>query len=240
MSSLLPVLQNRLPAASVLLVFALGFTGCAHTYNVKVDALCNPNVTAGTSYRIVPHDDVKADFDPVYAEALQLVEAALASRGYYSAANPRDAEMVVEVDLGIGSKRKRAIDDPEYFGMTNLPPAAVSGRNRSDLAQNLVPGSNEPVTPVPPPPTRVTVITLYEKYLTLSARETQRATLGLRNPVELWRVNVSVEDDKEDVTSCLPILVVTAIDKIGTSTGARENVRVSDRAPTVLIANADP
>lgn len=239
MSPLASILHHRTAPTLSLLTLALGFTGCAHTYNVKVDALHNPNVTSGTSYRIVPHDDVKADFDPAYAEAVQLVESALATRGYFPAATPRDAEMVVEIDLGIGSKRRRAIEDPAFFGMPHLP-SANAAKSRPDLAQNLAAGPNQPFSAEPPPITRVSVITVYQKYLTLSARETERATLGLRKPAELWRVNVAIEDAKEDITSCLPVLIVTAIDKIGTSTGERESIRVSDRTPALLATNADP
>jgi len=239
MSPLSCLLQNRSVLASAATAIALAFTGCAHTYNVKVDALCNPDVAAGASYRIVPHDDVKADFDPAYVEAVQLVETALSNRGFYPAASPHDADMVVEIDVGIGSKRKRAIEDPEFFAAPPLP-QATTARTRGESTPILANGFNQAPVPEAPPPTRVTVITVYQKFLTLSARETERATHGLRNPVELWRVNVSVEDSSEDVAPCLPVLVATAADKIGTSTGARQNIKVSRSVPEVLLANSEP
>src|SRR5690606_19044111 len=113
----------------------------------------------------------KADFDPAYAEAVQLIEAALAARGYFPAAVPREAEMVVAVDLGIGSKRKRAIEDPELFGYP-VPQPVAPAKGRNEVAPDL-PVDPELVATPAPRHTRVSVITFYQKYLTLSARETE-------------------------------------------------------------------
>ncbi len=232
-----PKFSSHLPrflVAGTMLAFALDFAGCAHTYSVKVDALCNTEVTPSTSYRLVAHDDVKADFDPQYQDKVQLIENALASRGYYEAEAPRDAEIVVEVDFGVGSRRKSTIDEDCLLADGMRTPAP---QVRPHVSRNPTLTPNP--APALPPPTRVTVITLYEKFLTLSARETEKATRGLRKPVELWRVNVAVEDTKQTVDDCLPVLVFTAIDKIGTSTEARERVRVSDRAAGVLLATSE-
>jgi hypothetical protein len=231
-------------AASSLLVFAvLGFSGCAHTYHVKVDALSNPNATAGASYRIVPRDAVKADFEPQYAHAVGLIETALATKGYFPAESIRDAEMVIEVDFGIGSRRKHVTEDVGLFG--GLPPPTASSRNSpTPGAQNISNPSSgllaEPEPLPPPPTTRVTVVTLYEKFLSLSARETSAATHGLRKPAELWRVTVAVEDAKQTVEECLPVLVMTATDRLGTTTAARTSVRVSDKSPSAVFANNAP
>jgi len=217
----------RCLTASSTLFLILGLTGCAHTYRVKVDALCNADVAAGASYRIVPKDDVKADFDLNFAHSLQLIESALAARGLYRADDPRDADMIIEVDYGIGSRRKRVTESVDLF---NASPA-----NRTahlDPRAQATPASNFDATGQPAPEvpvTRVTVITVFEKYLSLSARETSRATLGLRKPVELWRVTVAVEDTRETVDESLPLLAITAAERIGTNTNAREAIRVSGK-----------
>lgn len=228
---------SRYLAAGFALAFAVGFSGCAHSYSVKIDALANPNVTPGASYRIVPKDAVKADFEPQFAHAVQLIETALATKGYFPAETIRDAEMVIEVDFGIGSKRKRVTEDVDLFNPSHAASSRSSATPPSPTTSStLVAGA---ALPEEPPETRVTVITFYEKFLSLSARETQHATGGRRKPVEVWRITVAVEDANPTVDECLPVLVATATDNLGTSTDARTSIRVSGKRPTAVLAHND-
>lgn len=229
----------RCCTAASLLVGAAGFSGCAHTYNVKVDALCNPQVTAGSSYRLVPRDEVKADFDPNFAHAVGLIETALASRGYFRAADPHAAETVIEIDFGVASSRKRVTEDLDLFYEGSLPAGAGAPNLRAQATAPLGAPVTVATPPDEPPPTRVTVVTVYEKFLTIAARETPRATSSGRKPAEAWRITVAVEDSHPTVDECLPVLILTAADKLGTSTGARQNIRVSDRSPAAVVMAAN-
>lgn len=233
-----PVLRRcaALGATSLLPVF---FSGCAHTYRVRVDALVNPDVPAGLTYHLVPKDDVKADFDLNFAHALQVIETALDARGLQRTDSARDADMIVEVDYGVGSQRRSVSEDLDFFpGWRTRTPAQAAAATPVQAASNQPLAAPLPTAePEPVPATRVSVVTMYEKYLTLSARETSRATFGLRAPVELWRVRAAVEDESTNAADCLAVLARTAAERIGTSTTEKQIVRVSDRS--VLLANVE-
>ena len=234
MSPILSVGPARFLAAGSLLALAVGFAGCAHTYNVRIDALHNPDVTGGATYRIVAKDDLKSDFDQNYAQTVALVETALAVKGLHLADNPRDADVIIEVDYGIGSRRRTVTHEPSLFSTFEPAKRSSSGTN------TLVPGA--PVTQPEanqPVQARIAVVTFYEKFVTLSARETVRATHGQRPPVELWRVTATVEDEKKTMDECMPVLVTTASEKIGTTSLRRELVRRSEKTPAIVATNSD-
>lgn len=229
-----PCLRS-LAVAGTTFLLAAAFSGCAHNYHVKVDALCNPDVAAGTTYRLIPHDEVGADSNPNFDEAVRLVEAALAARGLHPARSPAEAELVIELDFGHGSRRRSVVDNVDLLGTPLVPPTPPLQDGTPAEAVAYMQGAQVLAAP---PPTRTTVITFHEKYLTLSARETERATLGLRKPVELWRVKVTVEEPDATIDACLPVLVLAAANTIGTSTETRTLVRVAEEAPEVLLARA--
>src|SRR5882672_4982676 len=104
-------LQALLAAAALLL-----WSGCATSYNVKVDAISKPDkektvATASTkellSYLIRNKNPAVDEESLRYKEAAEYVKTALSAKGLYEAPNPQSADMIVEVDFGIDSPRTR-------------------------------------------------------------------------------------------------------------------------------------
>jgi hypothetical protein len=56
-----------------------------------------------------------------------------------------------------------------------------------------------------------------EKHLSISGRENKPPVAG-RPPEEIWRVDVTIADEKGDLRSYLPLLASVAMDMIGRNT----------------------
>jgi hypothetical protein len=195
---------------------ALLASGCARVYDVKVDALRNPEVQPGHSYRITVKDHGRQTEEREQQRAAALVRQALAGHGMFEAENPDDAEVAVEVDYEVGPQRRVTETDPvadqyvlydRYGGRIPAHPVITS---------------------------EVRVRTVYEKKLTIVARENGSSTDGKeRPPRELWRVEVRVDDGNDSVDEVLPVLVGAAVDHIGTDSAQAQNKRISDDSEPV-------
>jgi hypothetical protein len=224
----------------VTVVIAAG--GCASVYDVKVDAINNPNARGGQAYCLVSkHAAVEAN-DPDYGRASCVVRAALAGKGMYEVANAGDADVVVEIDYGVGPRRLKVteVSSPPVFADASRPPVIPA---RSSGAGN---GMLFPTGPVPAAladpagaTAQLEVTPVYEKYLTIVARESAPAVDGDRRTTEVWRVHATLEDPVREVAPVLPLLAGAAADRIGADTHARQTVRVSEKSDVVAFVSRD-
>ena len=209
----------RLPALGVATA-ALLLAGCAQVYDVKVDAMQNREVQPGHSFRIVVKEQGGAS-EKSQERAVALVRNALSGHGMYEAEKPEDAEVVVEVDYDVGPRRTVVQSEEPMLGLDTPATARMRGPYGTPMITERYPSA---------------VITrqVYEKKLTIVARESRRATDGTeRAPRELWRVEVKVDDEKDRVDDVLPVLVGAAVDHIGTDSATQRTKRVSDKSEPV-------
>jgi hypothetical protein len=75
-------------------------------------------------------------------------------------------------------------------------------------------------------------VTIYEKYLKVTARENKPASEG-RPPAELWSVSATTEDESKDLRKYLPIMASATADYIGSDTSNQKNVKVRADGPGV-------
>lgn len=225
-------LSRRALAALVWLAGALALSGCANSYEVKVDALAKPKAEESISYRIVNKNPAVSEDTLRYKEAVGFVRTALSGKGLYEAPDPDKADLVVAVDYGIGPPKASSVpvSDPVYMtvpGQTRYERVQVgTDRNGNPVYQTVV---------VQEPPTTelvgyreymVTVIT-YEKYLKLNATENKPGVEG-RPPSEVWTVDVSSEGESRDVRKSLPVLAAASIDWVGKDTKGQKTIRIKD------------
>jgi hypothetical protein len=99
---------------SPLLAAALLFTGCATTYDVKVDSLAKPDAENAISYEIKNKNPLVADDSLRYKEAAGFVKTALSGKGMYEAPPNTKADIVVDLDYGVGPPqlRKETVSEP--------------------------------------------------------------------------------------------------------------------------------
>jgi hypothetical protein len=222
-----------LAAASLLLA------GCATTHQVKVDSLAKPDAENSISYELKNRNPLVADDSLRYKEAANLVKTALSGRGLYEAPANTKADLIVDLDYGVGppQMKKETVSEPVYI--------TIPGQIRTERVQVGTDSQGRPIyqtiTVQDPPTTEfagfreyiVTVI-VYEKYLKLSARENKEPVEG-RPAQEVWTVDVTSEGESRDLRKNLPVLVAASIDFIGKDSQGQKTIRIKDSSSDIAF-----
>lgn len=229
-------------------VAAILLAGCAtsSTYQVKVDAISKPVPPATQSYKLKSKDPRVGEENLRYHEAADYVRTALSGKGLYEAPSEEKADMIVELDYGMDAPRSKmerstvpiyaqvgggvrydSVPTTDARGNTSYRTVAVYEAPRSELI-----GYDD----VP------RVVTIYEKYLKITARENKPAAEG-RPPAELWSIHASAEDESKDIRKYLPIMAAATADYIGQDTSSQKTVKIRADGPAVEFIRkgmADP
>jgi len=223
----------------VMLFAALGFLlgGCATTYEVKVDSISQPQSKEVTSYKIMTKGGADEEASLRHQEATNYIKTALSGKGLHEASSAEAADVIVEVDYGVEPPRV-------VLERTSVPIyAQVGGGVRYETVMVGVDSRGNPIyrTVAVYEPSRteligyqemVTPVAKYEKYLRISARENGEIVEG-QPPAEIWSVNVSSEDESDDLRKYLPILASASVDYIGKDTGSKQTVKLKETDPVV-------
>jgi hypothetical protein len=220
---------------AAILVFA---AGCAtsSTYQVKVDAVTKPVAANGQSYKLKSKDPRLGEENLRYREAAEFVRTALSGKGLYEAPSEDHADMIVELDYGMEAPRSKMerVSTPVY--------AQVGGGVRYDsvpVVDSRGNASFRTVAVYEPPRSELIgyddmprMVTIYEKYLKITARENKAANEG-RPPAELWSIHASAEDESKDLRKYLPIMASATVDYIGQDSSNQKIVKVRADGPGV-------
>ena len=227
--------RNLPGTVSQVLTFAavsLLLAGCATTHQVKIDSLAKPDAANSISYEIKNRNPLVADDSLRYKEAANLVKTALSGRGMYEAPPNTKADLIVDMDYGVGppQMRRETVSEPVYI--------TIPGQIRTERVQVGTDSQGRPIyqtiTVQDPPTTEfagfreymITVV-VYEKYLKLSAKENSEPVEG-RPPQEVWTVDVTSEGESRDIRKNLPVLVAASIDYIGKDSQGQKTIRIKD------------
>jgi len=222
---------------SIAGVLALG--GCASTTEVKIDSLSKPKPDAAVSYQIHSANPAVDENSLRYKEAASLVRTALSGKGLYEAPAGTKADLVVDLDYGLGppQMKRETVSEPVYI--------ALPGAVHYETVQVGTDRNGRPVyqaVAVQDPPRNeiagfhdyeVTSV-VYEKRLHLSARENKPGEEG-RPPSEIWTIDATSEGQSHDLRKNLPILVAATIDYIGTDTHGQKTITVKDASSDVAF-----
>jgi hypothetical protein len=231
--------RGVLPAMLLALVAGLCLAGCATTHEVKIDSLAKPNAENAISYEIKNKNPLVAEDSLRYKEAANTVKTALSGKGMYEAPPNTKADIVVDLDYGVGppQMRKEMVSEPVYI--------TVPGQIRTERVQVGTDSQGRPiyqVITVQDPPTtefagfreyEVTLV-VYEKYLKLSARENKEPEEG-RPAQELWTIDVISEGESRDIRKNLPVLAAASIDYIGKDSHGEKTIRLKDTHPDIAF-----
>jgi hypothetical protein len=212
----------------ILLGAALMFSGCATSYRFKVDSIKNHEVPEGAlSYRIASANPEMTEDDLRFKEAAKYVKTALSSKGMYEAPEGTEADMNIELDFGM--------EEPRITYQTMSEPVYVTKAGATRTIMVAVRDKEGKVRMVPQivhdPPTQeligfadhVITVTVYEKYMRITARETADEA-GDRPPRELWSVYVSNEDQSDDLREYVPLMVSASMDSINQNSSQQSEV----------------
>lgn len=231
-------------AAAALGSAALLLAGCGRTktYTVQVDAISAPvevgqPAPSAQSYHIRTTNPKLDESSLRYKEVADYVRTALSGKGMYEAPSPDRADVVIDIDYGMDAPRIKfeTVSNPvmaivpgavrqEMVPVRNQAGAIVGYRAimvREPARQEFV-GMQETVQPV----------VVYEKYLKVSARTNQEADEG-RPPPEVWSVNVSAEDNSQELRKYMPILASATADYIGTNTKESKPIKINEEDEVV-------
>ena len=217
--------------------FALLSAGCASSaYRVKVDAIAKPAATEAQSYTLKSKDPRLGEDNLRYREAAEFVRTALSGKGLYEAPTADRADMVIELDYGMEAPRTKIerVSVPVYAQVgggvryDTIPVTDSRGNRSYRTAAIYEPPRTEMIgyDEVPRP------VTVYEKYLKITARENKSASEG-RPPAELWSVHASTEDESKDLRKYLPIIASATVDHIGADTSHQKTVKIRADGPGV-------
>lgn len=221
------------PALSALLLaggFFLG--GCATSYEVKVDSLAKPNAEDAISYKIHNANPEVTEDSLRHKEAVGFVRTALSGKGMYETTDVSRADVVVDIDYGVGPPQlhHETVSEPIYV---TLPGEVRTERVQVGTDRNGNP-IYQTITVQDPPRTellgyrdRVITTVVYEKHLRLSARENKPASEG-RPPSEIWTVDVTSEGETHDMRKTLPVLAAASIDYVGKDSHGQKVIRLKD------------
>lgn len=220
-----------IPAALLLM------SGCASSsYEVKVDSITKRNAEEKQSYKIKSKDPKLGDENLRYREAAEFVRTALSGKGMYEAASEEKADVIVEMEYGLDTPRTKVetTSVPIYAqvgGGVRYETVPVTD-TRGNVSMRTVAVYDSPRTELLGYDSMPQQVTVYEKYLRLTARENKAASEG-RPPSELWSVQVSAEDESKDLRKYLPIMASASIDYIGKDSTNQQVVRVRENGPGV-------
>jgi hypothetical protein len=211
---------------------ALLFAGCASYTEVKVDSLAKPDAEASISYEIKNKNPLVADDSLRYKEAAGFVKTALSGKGMYEAPPGTKADIVVDMDYGVGPpiSRRETVSEPVYI--------TIPGQIRQERVQVGTDSQGRPIyqtiTVQDPPTTEFAgfreyqiTVTVYEKFLKLAAKENKETSEG-RPQQEVWTVDVTAEGESRDLRKNLPVLVAATIDYIGKDSHGQKSIRIKD------------
>ena len=223
-----------LPAAALLLA-----GGCASGYDVKVDSLAKPKAEEAISYQIHNQNPQTGDDSLRYKEAANYVRTALSGKGMYEAPDAEKADLVIDIDYGIGPPQTRmeTVSEPIY--------RVIPGRVSVQTVQVGTDKNGNPifstVTVQEPPTTEFAgyreyqiQTTVYEKYLKMNARANKPAAEG-KPPEEIWTLDITSEGESHDVRKTLPILAAASIDYIGKDSRGQKVIHLKDSSSDVAF-----
>ena len=236
------LLQSRTSLSVLAALAAVALSGgcTGASYAVKIDAITERDASTRTvapqSYKITSKNPAMGDESLRYREATEFVKTALSSKGLYEAPSAETADLIVELDYGIDAPRTKIerVSVPRYGqvgGGVRYEQVPVTDA-RGNVSQRTVAVYQSPRSELigfDEMPQRVTI---YEKYLRITARESKPAAEG-QPPAEIWRVQSSTEDESKDLRKYLPIMASAAADYIGKGTTNSKVVKIKDPSQVV-------
>jgi len=232
-----PTTRHRCLLAAVLGWGCLAGCSTSGSYTVQVDAIAAPAQTGaavdtGKSYQIREGGPQGEGSELRSKEVADLVRTALSSKGLYEAPEGQKADIIVAIEYGVEAPRIKfdsvsnpvfteTKDESYYIKETVYDSTGVVMGTRDVKVDR--PGKREYLGQE----TEILPEIVYEKYLRVSAREAASSAEG-RAPAEVWSVNVSAEDNSQELRKYLPILASATADYIGTNTKAAVPVKIGE------------
>ncbi len=213
--------------------------GCATSTEVKIDAIARPKAEEAISYQIRSKNAALGDDSLRYKEAAGMVRTALSGKGLYEAPNPEKADLVVDLDYGVGPPQSKieTVAEPVYRvvpGRITTQTVQVGTDRRGNPIYQTVTVQEPPTTEFDGYREYQVRVTVYEKYLRLSASENKPAAEG-RPPTQLWSLDITSEGESKDVRKALPVLAAASIEYVGKDSQGQKTIKIKDNSSDIAF-----
>jgi hypothetical protein len=223
---------GALVACAVLSVGSLLVGGCVNSTEVKVDSLAKPKADEAISYKIHNANPAISEDTLRHKEAVGMVRTALSGKGMYETTDAEKADVVVDLDYGVGPPQlhRETVQEPVYVtlpGEVRVERVQVGTDKNGNPIFSTVTVQDPPHTEMIGYRDRIVESIVYEKHLRLSAKDNKPAAEG-QPPAEIWTVDVTSEGESHDMRKTLPVLAAATIDYIGKDSHGEKIIHLKD------------
>ncbi len=217
--------------------------GCETTsHTFKVNAINNPEVEEGRSYRIVSSSKNNVDEqDPQFQEVSEYVKTALSGKGYYESPDAEDADLVINVAYGTAPPNVefKTVNNTGAPGSIHNPIGSRTGAYPRGYPPRRGIGSvgSRPGDIARTQQPEVIPVTTYEKYLQITAID-NRAEVEFEEAPHAWQVTVKNRDESDDLDKYLPLMAAASIEYVGTRTESQEVITIKESDQDVNFVKA--
>jgi len=194
--------------AVVTFVVMVGCAPKALQFEVKVDALRDPEAPEMRTYVVRPGLEGLDANDPQFKEFATYLDSALCDNGFRPAEEGGPVEMVIFLSYGVGEPRTTTESTAAY--------GSVSGRTAPGVVS-----------------TRTVDRTEYPRWVVVEAVDAD-AFVKTHQFVELWRTAMTSSGSSGDLRLVFPIMVAAGKSYIATSTGRPVSCMLTENSPEVL------
>lgn len=215
---------------TAILASFLFLSGCATSFNIKVDSLATPEAVSKTRYLVTPASQEVNANDLQFLEFASYVERALTNRGFARVDSFDNADIVIFMAYGIGDPQLNpySVSIPQW-GQTGVSGSTTTG-TMNTFGNTATYSGTTTYTPTygvtgyqTVSGTRVT----YFRYLILDALDVQtyKDTQELR---QVWQTVITSTGSSGDLRRVMPLLVVAGESHLATNTGKQVPVTLTE------------
>lgn len=218
----------------ICLIIAL-LSGCA-TFRVNVDSISSSDAESKKSYILLPGLKNMEPTDLQFKEYAIYIEKALTSRGFVKANGLEDASIAIFLVYGIGNPQENIYSySLPIWGQTGVSSADTFGHintfgNTTTYSGTTIYTPTYGITGYMP---IVNSYTTYFRFLMLDAvdldeyKQSQKIT-------QLWQTTVTSAGSSDDLRFVFPILVAASKPYIGTNTGKKVEISLTENDESVV------
>lgn len=219
----------------LLTFFMVWGTGCAHVFQVHVDAINDGRPNTPGTYVIVPGDANTPADDLQFREYAMYLGRALQSNGYMPAKEKQTPDLEIYLTYGLGAPRLRSRQyTVPVWGQTGTNVLSWENTHATPSGSSTVSGTN--VTPeygVTGYATQEENYTVYPKYVEVEAYRVKKNVQPGDRLEEVWKTTIHAEGKHKELRHVFPILMAAAAKYLGGNSGGEITVRLTKNGAEV-------
>ena len=221
-------------ALPLLALSFLLFSGCATSYQVRLDGLSAPESReTGRSYVLTSRTEGVSEDDLFFKEVARHLHPVLKEAGFRQAPDAASANLKIRVDAHLSEPlvETRSYSEPVYYerpGYSHVVRIPVLGKDGKVLRYAYREYWSPPRTRFAGYIDRDEQRTVYDKILHLSARSLDGEG---KTGAELWSLRIALRGTSTDYRSALPVMLVAAEPYIGERTDGEQTVTIKEDNP---------